>query len=291
VKHAFDEVAARQHGVVSVWQLRGAGLTAKEVRLRIAGLRRLHDGVFVTGHAPVSRVQRWWAATVTAPGTVLSFASAAAAWEMRPWVGEFEVVTRRGTGGPRRHGTLLVCHTTRLEHTTLHGFAITTPERTLGDLWPRLDERGRRKLLREALRLRRTTVPELRHHLAAAPPRNRPRTLIDVLARYERLGLDRCRSDAEAYALELLDRHRIALPVVNIMVSGFEADLSWPAARVIVEIDGRDFHRDKAHDAVKTRAWTAAGWRVRRIDADDLFEQPQAFADQLRRWLTMAPAR
>ena len=287
----MGELATGQHGVVAVWQLRAAGLSADAVGHRVAGLRRLHDGVFVTGHAPVSQVQRWWAATLTAPGSVLSFASAAAAWEIRPWDGPFEVVTRRGSGGPRRFGDLLACRSTHLDHTTLHGLAITTPERTLGDLWPRVDERARRKLLREALRLRRTTVPQLRSHFADAPPRHRPRTLVGVLARYERLGLERCRSDAEAYALEVLDRHRIAMPDVNIMVSGFEADLSWAAARLIVEIDGRDFHRDKAHDAAKTRAWTAAGWRVHRLDADDLFEEPQAFVAQVRRRLTTAPAR
>jgi very-short-patch-repair endonuclease len=291
VKHVFDEVAAGQHGVVSVWQLRAAGLSVKEVRRRIAGLRGLHDGVFVTGHAPVSRVQRWWAATLTAPGSVLSFASAAAAWEIRPWEGPFEVVTRRGSGGPRRQGGLLLCRSTTLDHTTLHGFAITTPERTIRDLWPRLDEREQRKLLREALRLQQTTVPQLRRHLDAAPLRSRPRTLTQTLARYERLGLERCRSDAEAYAIEVLDAARIALPRVNTIIAGLEADLSWPTHRLIVEIDGANYHRDKPLDADKTRTWTAAGWRVRRAEADEVFHAPQAFVDYVCRWLTTAPAR
>jgi hypothetical protein len=93
---------------------------------------------------------------------------------MRAWDGGFNVVTREGSGGPRRHGGLLVCLSVSIPTTTLHGFAITTPERTVCDLWPRLDERAQRKLLREALR---------RAHLDAAAGRNRPARLVRLLAR------------------------------------------------------------------------------------------------------------
>jgi very-short-patch-repair endonuclease len=234
----------------------------------------------------VTRVQRWRAATLTAPGSVLSFASAAAAWEIRPWEAGFEVVTRPGSGGPRRYGDLLLCRSGHIDQTELHGFPITTPERTVCDLWPRLDDRrARRKLVREALRLRRCTVPGLRRHLDAAPARRRPRALAHVLARYDRLALHRCRSDAEAFALELLDEARIAPPQVNVGVAGLEADLSWPGYRLIVEIDGERFHRDKAQDARKTAVWRVAGWRVRRVESDALFAGPDRFVAAVRGWL------
>jgi very-short-patch-repair endonuclease len=277
VTDGLREVAARQHGVVAAWQLREGGWSADAVHHRVAGLRVLHDGVFVTGEAPASRVQRWWAATLTAPGRVLSFASAGAAWEMRPWEGGFEVVTRLGSGGPRRFGELLVCRAARIDATTLHGFAITTPARTICDLWPRLDERAQRKLLREALRLRRCTVPGVRGHLDAVSGRNRPATLARLLGRYERLQLHRCRSDAEAYALEVLDDARVTLPQVNRRIGGEEADLSWPQRRLIVEIDGDAFHTDKAEDARKTKIWRAAGWHVHRADSDTDFDTPTTF--------------
>jgi very-short-patch-repair endonuclease len=278
VKYVLRQLAARQHGVVAVWQLRRAGLSKDAVRHQTAGMRSLHDGVFLTGEAPVTRVQRWWAATLTAPGSVLSFASAGAAWEMRAWDGGFEVVTREGSGGPRRHGGLLVCLSVSIPTTTLHGFAITTPERTVCDLWPRLaGERAQRRLLREALRLQRCTVATLRAHLDAASGRHRPATLARLPARYERLQLHRCRSDAEAYAVELLDDARVAPPNVNRRVGGEEADLSWPQHRLIVEIDGAAFHDDKAEDARKTHVWRAAGWHVQRVDSDTVFDAPSAF--------------
>jgi very-short-patch-repair endonuclease len=288
VNDVLRQLAADQHGIVAVWQLRAAGLSPDAVRHRVARLRRLHDGVFLTGDAPVSRLQRWWGATLTAPGSVLSFASAGAAWGIRAWEGSFEVVTRRGSGGPRRHGGLLVCRSKSLDRTTLNGLAITTPERTVGDLWPRLaGDRARRKLLREVLRLKRCTVTTLRAHLDAAPARNRPLTLVKLLARYERLQLHRCRSDAEAYALELLDDTRVAPPQVNRRVGGEEADLSWPEHRLIVEIDGDAFHHDKAEDARKTKVWRAAGWQVQRVASDTVFDSPAAFVAATRAWLAL----
>jgi hypothetical protein len=57
VTDVLRQLAARQQGVFAVWQLRAAGLSEDAVRHRVAGLRRLHDGVFLTGDAPVVRVQ------------------------------------------------------------------------------------------------------------------------------------------------------------------------------------------------------------------------------------------
>jgi very-short-patch-repair endonuclease len=50
--------------------------------------------------------------------------------------------------------------------------------------------------------------------------------------------------------------------------------LSWKKHRLIVEIDGRPFHQDVGEDARKEAAWRAAGWRVMRVDADDVYERP-----------------
>jgi len=71
--------AARQHGVVACWQLIGDGMTWGAVRHQVRGLRELHDGVYVTGDAPISRLQLRWGAALTAPGRFVSHASAGAA--------------------------------------------------------------------------------------------------------------------------------------------------------------------------------------------------------------------
>jgi very-short-patch-repair endonuclease len=285
MKDALRQIAAGQDGCVACWQLRRAGWTWDAIRHRTRGLRRLHDGVCVTGDAPVTRLQRWWAAALTAPGTVLAFASAGAAYEMRPWDGAFEVIVRQGAGGPRRQGTLLVCRTKRLDATTLHGLPITTPERTLADLWPRLDPKDQAKTLRNALRLKLLTIPSLVAHLGTASARQRPRTLSRQLQRHRALELDRCRSDAEAAAIVILADAGVPAPRVNVRIAGEEADLSWPDRRLIVEIDGASFHQDKLEDARRTRAWRAAGWYVERVPSDAVYADPRRLIRAARRGL------
>jgi very-short-patch-repair endonuclease len=275
MKDVLRLMASRQAGCVATWQLRRAGLSRKAIRYRTRDLRRLHDGVFVTGEAPVTRLQRWWAATLTAPGSVLGFASAGAAYEMRPWEGAFEVIVRQGSGGPRRQGALLICRTKHLHATTLDGLPITTPERTLTDLWPRLNERERAKTLRNALRLKLLTIPSLASHLAEVRGRQRPRSLSDQLARYQALQLHRCRSDAEALAVVTLADARVPSPDINLRIAGEEADLSWAEQKRIIEIDGGSFHQDKLEDARKTAIWRAAGWHVERMPAQVVYDDPQ----------------
>lgn len=58
---------------------------------------------------------RWMAATLTAPDSVLSYASAAAAWGWWDRERPVEVVTRRGSGGPRRQDGVLVHFTGQLD--------------------------------------------------------------------------------------------------------------------------------------------------------------------------------
>jgi very-short-patch-repair endonuclease len=61
---------------------------------------------------------------------------------------------------------------------------------------------------------------------------------------------------------------------VNRRIAGEEADLSWRPARLIVEIDGGQFHLDAGEDARKQAVWESAGWKVRRIDAQAVFQRP-----------------
>jgi very-short-patch-repair endonuclease len=274
MKDVLRKLAAAQAGCVAVWQLRNAGWSRSKVRHGTRGLRELHDGVYVTGDAPITRLQRWWAAALTAPGSFLAFASAGAAHEIRPWEATFEVIVRQGSGGPRRQDGLLICRTKHLHTTTLDGLPITTAERTVADLWPRLSEKDRAKTLRNAIRLKRLTPSSLAAHLRQASARQRPHTLSDQLARHANLKLHRCRSDAEALAVVTLADAKLPAPQINHRIAGEEADLSWPDRRFIIEIDGGTYHQDKLEDARKTAIWRAAGWDVERLPADVVYDDP-----------------
>ena len=269
------ERAARQDNVVARWQLIDAGWSARAVAHRTARLRALHRGVYLTGHAPRSARQRWRAATLTAPGSVLSHASAAACWGFRR-AEEGVTITRPGSGGRRRLDGVLVFRSPTLagDVTTHAGLPITTAGRTLLDIAPSLSDRALRKALREALRLRVVTIRQLRTVLARHPNGHGSGRLRVLAERYARLPLWRTRSDAEAMALELLDRAARPIPQVNVIVAGEEADLWWPDHRLIVEIDGPGYHRLRDDDARKTATWRAAGHTVRRLGSDDVFDRP-----------------
>ena len=81
-ERAIQELAARQHRVVSLAQLMALGLSASAVRSRVAAgkLRRLHRGVYAVGLAPLSLKAIYMAAVLACgPKAVLSHRSAAPA--------------------------------------------------------------------------------------------------------------------------------------------------------------------------------------------------------------------
>jgi hypothetical protein len=160
------------------------------------------------------------------------------------------------------------------DRATLRGIPLTAVPRTLLDLAPRLSERALARAVREAVRLKLTTIEEIAGSLARHRRRRGSRRLLAVVARYTGLPIERARSGAEVRALELLRAAGYALPRLNVRVAGEEADLSW-ARTVLIEIDGGPFHADIGEDARKQACWERAGWTVRRISSDDVYENPE----------------
>jgi very-short-patch-repair endonuclease len=279
-----EKLLRSQDSCVAVWQLRAAGLHEEAIATLVRRWRWVHDGVYLASFGAPTVHQCRLAATLTTPTSVLSRFSAAGCWDIREYDGLIQSITRPGTTGLRRTKHLVVHHSTKLEGdvTTRNGIPITTPERTIIDLWPALADQQRRKMVREALRLRRITISSLNAALQKHQSRRGTAALRTITSLYSLLQLERCRSDAEAYAMESLAMARRELPDVNREINGHCADLSWPAHKLIIEIDGPQFHRDKLEDAHKTSGWVTAGWTVRRIPSDGIFEHPD-------RLLALAP--
>jgi hypothetical protein len=273
----LETLAKRQFGCVARWQLIHGGWTEARCDHVLAGLRRLHPGVYVTGYAPVTAIQRRCAATLTAPRTVLDGRSAGCHWGMLSQEPRAVRVVRPGRRGPERGRRLVVRYSATLDGNVVRreGVWVTSAERTVIDLWPTLRGRAQTRMLREAVRLELTTVREVVAALAHHRGRRGTASLRATCAVYARLPLDRCRSDAEVEGLVVLDAAGIALPAVNVRRAGEEADFSWPGRKLIIEIDGPQFHRDPLEDARKTRIWTLAGWTVRRISSDDVYHHPE----------------
>jgi hypothetical protein len=287
-------LAARQADVVAAWQLREAGWTPGSIRHHAAsrGWRRVHPGVYALTMSPLDRRQLWFAAVLTARDSVLSHGSAGACYGFYRFERGYEVVTRPGAGGRRRHGGVLAFRSKRLdgEVTRYMGIPITTAARVLVDLAPSLDEQKMGRAFREAIRLKTTTARRVLESLLRHPGRAGTPLLRGLATRYAALPYARTRSDAEARALELLNDAGVPPPLVNTKVGGEEADLVWIEPRRIVEVDGPQYHRFPEEDARKAAAWRAAGYEVLRIGSDVVYDAPADFVALCRSWLASAGA-
>ena len=280
-------LAGKQFNRVSFGQMKALGYSDSAIahRRKAGRLVQVEDGVFAL--PPVREDDawgRWMGAALTAPGTVLSHISATVAYGALSIEPPLITVTRPGAGGTRRHGGLHVHRSATLDGdvTDLNGVPITTMPRTLLDIASRISERALARAVREAVRLEHTTLIALGEALGKHRGRRGSRRLAETVARYSGLPLQRARSGAEVRAMEILRDAGRPLPRLNTRVAGEEADLSWPKHRLIIEIDGLPFHLDVGEDARKQAVWLTAGWTVRRLPSDAVYNQPQ-------RLLALAP--
>ncbi len=275
----LTRIAGEQFNRISRPQLEALGLGPNAIKHRVASGRLVvvEHGVFAV--PPVLEHDRWgcWmGATLTQLGSSLSHVAAAVARGALSYEDPFISITRPGNGGPRRYGDLLVHYSALLdgEVTTFKGIPITTVSRTLIDIAGQVSDPALARAVRESVRLKDVTLHQLGDALGRYRGRRGVRALGDTVARYSGLPIHRAKSGAEIRALEVLRDARRRMPRLNVRVAGEEADLSWPAWRLIVEIDGDPFHQDKGEDARKDNAWREAGWVVRRVPSDDVYERP-----------------
>src|SRR4051794_2633600 len=267
------DLVGRQHGVVSVGQLRELGFDRYAVKRRVASgrLHRLHRGVYSVGHTIVDWRGRYLAAVLACgDGAVLSHRSAAALWGIRPTAAARVDVTVSHTSGVRSTTRIAVHRSRRpFERVVRDGVPVTTPGRTLADLATALPHRDLEKACEaaEALLLHVEIDPD-------HPGAKRLREAMDHdLTTTTRSGL-------EDDFLVLCDRYEIPRPRVNTIVEGFLVDFCWPDERLIVETDGRRhrtraaFERDRARDALLT----AVGWRVMRFTTRQVRGDPATVA-------------
>lgn len=274
-------LAARQHGVVSRAQLDdlGIGRGAIEQRLGCDRLHAVHRGVYAVGHPGLTREGRWMAATLAVPGSVLSHQAAAACWRIHPDAGLVEVATVRKTKS--RSG--LTVHTVGLEAvdcTVRLGVPITTVTRTLFDLASVVRAASVRRAHREAEYLRLVDHDRMAV-LLDAHPRRRGTPVLRLL-----IGdRARTRSPLEDRFRRFLRRYRIPKPEFNVKLPFGEADCAWPGARLNVELDGGDAHRTRdafERDRARDRAAALLGWTVVRVTSEQLRDQPDELATDLR---------
>jgi very-short-patch-repair endonuclease len=273
-------IAGRQYGVVSVDDLRTAGITEAGVRRRVAAgrLHRLHRGVYAVGHRALTPLGLLFAAWLACGRTaVVSHRSAAVLWGLLAAGGPPHVTAPNGRG---RRAPGIAVHGGRLgrdDVTIRQGLPVTSWGRTMLDCAATMPVADVVRLIERSQSLRVGSTDEMLHALTLTPGHHGLRTLRAALliARPQDLLT---RSQLERRALTLVRRAGLPRPEANVRLAGFEVDLLWREARVVVELDGRAWHdtaeafeRDRWRDATLT----SRGWRVLRFSWRQVVNEPR----------------
>jgi hypothetical protein len=265
-------LADRQHGVVAIAQLRRLGFRAHHIDRRLAAhrLRAVYRGVYAVGHRRIGREGQWLAAVLACgPGALLSHRSAAALWGILDLERPRPDVTVPGHGTRERPGIRVrrstVLHVEdRSEHL---GIPVASVARTLLDLATDVPVWRVRRAASEATRL------DLLDHAAADRliERSQGRHGVSVLRALVAADLSadaRTRSDLESRFLDFCRGEGLPTPLVNAHVGGYEVDAYWPQARLVVELDSWEFHKDREafeRDRQKAADLTRQGFTVVQI--------------------------
>jgi hypothetical protein len=264
-------LAAAQYGLVTVAQLRAAGLTGSAVskRVRRGDLHRVFPRVYAYGHPALSREGLWLAAVFAGgAGAVLSHLSALA---LLLGIDRFpadvpDVLVPRHTH--RRVEGVRFRRCARLDPrdvTTVRGIPVTTVARLLVDLTDLLTPHQLAYVIREAAYRKLLDLRAVHAAAARANGRRNLKVLAEALALYES-GSAGTRSPHEDAFLALWPSTAPA-PLVNVALAGFEVDFLWPEAMLVVEIDGGGHERPTARrkDGVEDRVLRGAGYTVLRF--------------------------
>jgi very-short-patch-repair endonuclease/predicted transcriptional regulator of viral defense system len=291
------ELAARQHGVVSRRQLLeiGFGPDAIDYRLAAGRFHPVHRGVFSVGHSLISGKGLAMAAVLSSgPGAVLSHRSAAELWNLLAGSRRTMEVTDPGRSRRGRRG-VIVHQTRRLapeDVAAVEGIPVTSVARTLLDLAEVLPKHRLEQAMEQAERLALFDLIAIRELIDRSPGRRGANKLHTLLA--DAVLEPMSRRELERRFLRFCLKEKLPQPAVNAVAAGYEVDCLWPEARLVVELDSREFHtttaafeRDRERDAVLQ----VAGYRVIRVTWRRLKQEPEALAAQLRALLGYAAAR
>lgn len=276
---AISKLADQQHGLVTRRQALRLGLTADCVDGRVRA-RRFHPvqrGVYRIG--PVSVHEAVMAAVLSCPGSVASHRSAGFLWNVVPCPDTVDLIVCRD------HGQRPGIHARRArlnpdEVTEVEGISVSRLPRTLLDLARLLSHRELEQALARAERARfpMGELMELLDRYGNRPGARKLRTLLDN----GRLALTR--SEAEERFLALIRKAQLNPPKVNVSLAGYEVDFAWRAERVIVEVDGYEFHSSLSKfegDRHRDATLAAKGFLVMRVTWHQLSREPEAMLVRL----------
>jgi very-short-patch-repair endonuclease len=291
---ALARLAAAQHGVVALAQLRDLGWSASGVRSRVARghLHRVHNGVFAVGHPLLSWNGQLIAAVLACgPRSALSHFAATGHLELMPRGRPPIDVTSASRTGRSRPGIRSHCGTLLLRDVVVkENIRCTSVARTILDVADHLSPRALERVVDQAEVQRLFDMRAMDDVLARSAGRRGAAKLRAVLAVQHEPALTM--SEIEELMLAICVDFKLPRPIVNEYVEGEKVDFHWPQDRVIAETDGRYWHgtaRRRENDLARDRRLQLAGWRVLRFSWRAVAQEPAAVAAELAAFLT-APA-
>ncbi len=227
------------------------------------------------------------------PAAVLSHHSAATLWGLRGYSDQVLHVTapHKSTSSKRirRH----ISHLPLDERTVEEGIPVTTVPRTIFDLAATEPDDVVENLLREMEFLELRDRLSLRDLVERYPGRRGVRRVRSALERLEEEPAARKRSPLEDRFAPFLRQHRLRLPRFNDWIDlgdkRYQVDCHWPGTGQIVELDGWKGHKTKSafrEDRARDRKLKVAGYSVIHITWNQLDDEPEAIASDLRALLS-----
>jgi very-short-patch-repair endonuclease len=149
---------------------------------------------------------------------------------------------------------------------------VTAPARTLIDCAtnPNLD-----RMLNEARALKLVKDAEIEAAMARCPGRTGVKALRGLLAVEQDSGFTQSR--AERCLKRIVGAAGLERPMFNTYVEGIRVDAHWPRLRVVVEVDGYQFHGHWAafqRDRTRDNTLVGAGYIVLRFTWHQLTQTP-----------------
>jgi very-short-patch-repair endonuclease len=277
-------------------QLLGQGWSKEEIDWRICRgrMHRVQDGVYSVGHRVIPKQGLWMAAVLASgPEALLSHHTGAALWGIRSYSGGAIHVTvshkSTSTKRIRRHSSVVPPDERALEE----GIPVTSVHRTIFDLAATASVDEVVAMIKEAEYLNRWDRVSLPDLLERYPGKRGSRKVRFALQRLEEEPSGQKRSKLETRFAPFLRRYRLPLPRFNDWIllgaKRFQVDCHWPQRGRIVELDGWEGHRTRSafrDDRARDRALTAAGYSVTRLTWNQLDDEPEAIAADLRALLS-----
>ena len=288
------ELAAMQHGVVTVRQLHSIGLDGSAIARRVRGgmMTRVLPGTYVLGRDVTRPSATWLMAGVLSSPHPSALARTSAARALGLWDRDdatVHVVSRRRVRRMATGFQFHVCHDLSDDDIAdVSGIPTTGVSRTIIDLGHVLTSHQIASVLHEAAFRRVLDLDDI--HRRVVRKRHAPGigTVAHGIALHDS-GSAGTRSRTEDQLLAALMRARCPVPLVNVRnatsIRGVECDFVWPDARLVVEVDGAGHARPgaRASDRRRDEVLERAGWRVLRFEAAQVWRAtPSAVASIVR---------